>query len=358
MRRGLWIAAVVVAVIAAALYGLRGVIAVPLLRAVAERAMVSDAIAELPDGLHVVLCGAGGPLPDPERSGPCVAVIAGTHLFEVDAGSGAARNLALLGLPPPRVEALFLTHFHSDHIDGLGELGVLRWAGGSHADPLPVFGPTGVEEVVAGFNAAYRLDATYRVAHHGAATVPPSGAGANALAFDAPADGVASEIWNADGLRVSTFRVDHAPVSPAVGYRFDYGGRSVIISGDTSKSANLEQLAANADLLVHEGLSAELVGAMNAAARATGLAGTAKITADIPDYHTTPVEAAEVAAAAHVGALLYYHIVPPLRAPGSEAAFLRGVDAIYDGPVAVGRDGTQVSLPRDSDDIIMSQRAY
>src|SRR4029434_164695 len=126
------------------------------MRFAAERAIGSDAIAELPDGLHVLLCGAGSPLADPQRSGPCVAVIAGTHLFEVDAGDGAGRNLTRLNLPPGRVEALFLTHFHSDHIDGLGELTVLRWAGGNHKDPLPVFGSTGVEAVVTGFNAAYR----------------------------------------------------------------------------------------------------------------------------------------------------------------------------------------------------------
>jgi ribonuclease Z len=104
-------------------------------------------------------------------------------------------------------------------------------------------------------------------------------------------------------------------------------------------------------------LSGELVGALHAAAIATGRTGTAKITADIPDYHTSPVAAAEIAAKAQVGALLFYHIIPPLRVPGSEAAFLQGVAAIYAGPVELGRDGTQVSLPRGSTQIIISQRA-
>jgi ribonuclease Z len=357
MRRIMSIVIVVALVLGLAAYALRGTLALTIMRFAAERAIGADAIAEFPDGLHVVLCGAGSPLADPLRSGPCVAVIAGVHLFEVDVGDGAGRNLTRLGLPPGRVEALFLTHFHSDHIDGLGELTVLRWAGGNHKEPLPVFGPTGVEEVVAGFNAAYRLDATYRIAHHGEAVVPPSGTGGKALAFDKPADGDAPVLWNADGLIVRAFGVHHNPVQPAVGYRFDYGGRSVVISGDTAKSANLEHFAAGADVLVHEGLSPELVAIMGAAATKAGRTNIAKVLADIQSYHTAPVEVAEIAAAAKVHHLLFYHVIPPLRVWGSEAAFLKGVDAIYHGLVTLGRDGTQISLPRDSNKIIVSQRA-
>lgn len=357
MRRIVSIVIVVALVLGLAAYALRATLALTVMRFAAERVIGTDAIAELPDGLHVVLCGAGSPLADPLRSGPCVAVIAGTHLFEVDAGDGAGRNLTRLNLPPGRVEALFLTHFHSDHIDGLGELTVLRWAGGNHKEPLPVFGPTGVDEVVAGFNAAYRLDATYRIAHHGEAVVPPSGTGGKALAFDLPADGNAPVLWNADGLIVRAFGVHHNPVQPAVGYRFDYGGRSVVISGDTAKSANLEHFAADADVLVHEGLSPELVAVMGAAATKANRPNIAKVLADIPSYHTAPVEVAEIAAAAKVHHLLFYHVIPPLLVWGSEAAFLKGVDAIYHGPVTLGRDGTQISLPRDSNKIIVSQRA-
>ena len=358
MRRGWLIVVALVAVVAIVLYALRGPMAVRLTKAAAERLMGGDAIAELPDGLNVVLCGAAGPLPDPVRSGPCVAVIAGKHLYEVDAGDGAARMLTRLGLPPGRVEALFLTHFHSDHIDGLGELTVLRWAGGNHSDPLPVFGPTGVETVVDGFNQAYSLDAKYRVAHHGPEVVPPSGAGGKAFAFDLPAEGTAPIIWSADGLTVRTFRVHHDPVKPAVGYRFDYAGRSVVISGDTAKSANLEHFAEGVDVLVHEGLSPALVGAMHDAAIAVDRPLTAKVMSDILSYHTSPVAAAEIAAAAKVRELVFYHVIPPLRVPGSEAAFLDGVAKVYGGTVVLGRDGTQVSLPRDSTAIDNSQRSY
>ncbi len=172
---------------------------------------------------------------------------------------------------------MFLTHFHSDHIDGLGEMALLRWTGGAHAAPLPVHGPDGVGEVVAGFNRAYEQDAVYRTAHPGAAVAPPSGAGRAANAFAVPADGTAPVVWESKGLRVTAFAVDHGPVRPAVGYRFEYGGRAVVVSGDTSKSANLTAQAKGVDLLVHEALSTVLVKRLNEAAAAADRASVAKI---------------------------------------------------------------------------------
>jgi len=354
MRRGLIVVALFVVAIMA--YAMRGPIAMKLMAAAAGRVISADAIAELPDGLTVALCGAGSPLPDPLRSGPCVAVVAGKHLFEVDAGDGAGRNMTRLGYSPGRIEALFLTHFHSDHIDGLGEVTVLRWAGGAHEEPLPIVGPTGVDQVVHGFNAAYKLDSGYRFAHHGPTVVPPGGAGGVARPFELPAAGERQTVWSADGLTVTAFAVHHDPVLPAVGYKFEYGGRSVVISGDTAKSSNLEHFAQNADLLVHEGLSPELVGILGRAAAAAGRTNVAKIMSDILSYHTAPVEVAQIAAAANVHHLLFYHVIPPLLVPGSEAAFLKGVDDIYHGPVTLGRDGTQITLPRDSQEIIVDQR--
>jgi ribonuclease Z len=355
MKRYWPIALGIALIVAGVVYEMRGAIAVKLMTVAAGRAMSADAIAELPDGLTVVLCGAGSPLPDPQRSGPCVVVVAGKHVFEVDAGASAGRNMTRLGFAPGRIEALFLTHFHSDHIDGLGEVAELRWAGGAHTDPLPVIGPTGVEQVVAGFNAAYELDAGYRTAHHGPKVTPPQGHGSVAKPFVAPGPGAATVVWSADGVTVTAFSVHHDPVSPAVGYKFEYGGRSALLSGDTSKSANLELFAQNVDLLVHEALSSELVGILGNAAAAAGRANVAQIMGDILDYHTSPVEVAQIAAAANVRHLLFYHVIPPLVVPGIEAAFLNGVADVYHGPVTLGRDGTQISLPRDSKAIIVDQ---
>jgi ribonuclease Z len=335
---------------------LRTTIALRMMERVVATNLSSDWVSELPDGLHVVLCGAGSPLPDPKRSGPCVAVIAGKQVFVVDAGSGASRRLPDLRFPQGRIDAILLTHFHSDHIDGLGELLMRRWVNRGARKPVPIHGPTGVEEVVEGVNRAYRLDSAYRVAHHGEAIVPPSGAGGVAHPFPAPAEGQGEVVIDEGGVKVTAFRVDHTPVDPAVGYRFDYGGRSLALSGDTIKSENLQRFAEGVDLLVHEALAPQLVAVLTRGAEAAGRKNIAKITRDILTYHASPVDAAKVARDAGVGFLLYYHIVPPLPLAPLESAFLEGVDAVYDGPLAVGRDGTTVHLPVGSDAIDVEQR--
>jgi ribonuclease Z len=313
--------------------------------------MSSSLLDETPDGLHVVLCGAGSPLPDPNRSGPCTAVIAGDQLFIFDVGSGASRQMGALRIPQGAIDAIFLTHFHSDHIDGLGELLMQRWVNGTHTSPTPIYGPAGVESVVAGFNEAYSNDKVYRVEHHGEETVPPSGQGAVDVSFVQPPNGHGEKVFDAEGVTVTAFRVDHAPIDPAVGYRVEYAGRSVVISGDTSKSANLEQFAKGADLLVHEALSPRLVNAMTEIARSAGRDNLVKITQDILDYHASPVEAAESAQAAGVSHLLYYHVVPPLILPTMNGIFLDGTDDAYDGPITLGTDGTMILLEAGGDSI-------
>jgi ribonuclease Z len=314
--------------------------------------LLDTPLADLGDGLHVTLCGAGGPLPDTKRSGPCVAVAAGNLLFIVDAGTNGVRNLGRLRYPVGNIEGVFLTHYHSDHIDGLGELATLRWVQGNRTTPLPVTGPVGVEDIVAGFNQAYARDAIYRNKHHGDAVAPLSGRGMSARALPTPVDGKSIVAWEADGVKVSMFKVDHSPVYPAVGYLFTYKNRSVLISGDTTKSENLQSYAHNVDLLVHEALSEELVGIINHAARVTGNKGLEKITIDIPDYHTTPRQAAEIARDAGALHLLYYHVVPPMPIPGLEAAFLDGVDEIFPH-YTLGRDGTTISLPANSREVVV-----
>lgn len=356
MRNALLCLVLVVAVSLGAAWLFRGELATAIMARGAQSTMATDQIAALPDGLHVAFCGAGSPLPDPRRSGPCVAVIGGRTLVVVDAGSGGARNLQRMGLGAGRIQAVLLTHFHSDHIDGLGELAMQRWVGAAHAEPLPVHGPPGVEQVVDGFNQAYQADFGYRTAHHGADIAPPSGAGSRAVPFEMPAAGQQREIWNVDGLRITAFEVSHQPAQPAVGYRFDYGGRALVISGDTRKTDAVAQAARGADLLLHEALAPHLVARLTEAAEATGQAALAKITRDIVDYHTTPVEAAEIARTAGVKALVLYHIVPPLLVPGAGTAFLKGVDAAYPGPVTIARDGAFISMPAGSTDIMQSQR--
>ena len=177
-----------------------------------------------------------------------------------------------------------------------------------------------------------------------------------AQAFDPPESGEGTVIWDRDGVQIRAFRVDHRPVSPAVGYRFDYGGRSLLLSGDTKKSDELLRHARGVDLLVHEALSAELVKLIHEAAEAAGNHNMAKITADIPDYHTTPVEVAAIAESAKVGHLLYYHVVPPMPIPGLQSIFEQGISDAYAGDYTIGVNGTTVSLPSHSSVIEVSSR--
>ncbi len=349
-KLSLALVALIVAVVGVG-YAFRTTIVLRLMEQRVAANLQTDLLRELPDGLHVGLCGAGSPLPDPKRSGPCTAVIAGRRLFIVDVGSGASRVLSRMRIPQGEIEAVLLTHLHSDHIDGLGALLLQRWANGGHASPLPILGPEGVERVVDGFNAAYQPSHRYRVAHHGEEVVPASGAGGVARPFPAPAAGVGEVLIDDGGLKVTAFRVPHEPVDPAVGYRFDYKGRSVLLSGDTSQSANVERFAAGVDLLVHDALAAHLVALLTDGAEAAGRENLAQITRDILEYHATPVQAAEVARAAGARHLLFSHIVPPLPITALEDAFLEGVAEVYDGPVTLGRDGTFVRLEAGTDTI-------
>lgn len=345
----------VLAVIGVIAYSQRATIAMRIMTRGAEMAMTSDATAELEDGLHVALCGAGGPLPDPKRSGACVAVVAGNQLFVVDAGTNGLRNLIRMRYPAGAIEAVLLTHFHSDHIDGLGEMATIRWVNNANTQPLPVIGPDGVEQVVDGFNTAYEQDSLYRHLHHGDTVAPLSGFGMQAQAFTLPALGQLETVYDNGDLTIRALVVDHDPVKPAVGYLFNYKDRSVLISGDTDKSANIEEFAQGVDLLVHEALAPNLVGLMHDTATRVDAPRIAKITHDILNYHASPVEAAETARDAGVGHLLYYHIVPPLIVPGMEAAWLEGVDAVF-ADYTLGQDGTAISLPVGSTEIIVTSK--
>ena len=324
-----------------------------LLQQIAQRNVGRNAMLELPDGLHLALCGTGSPFPDPTRAGPCSAIIAGDRLFIVDAGEGSARNLGFMGLPAAKIEAIFLTHFHSDHIDGLGPFMLQRWGLGTFSTPTPVYGPTGVDKVVDGFRAAYVLDFGYRVAHHTERIMPPGGSGGKGIPFALPAAGQGDSVvvMDSGGLKVTAFRVDHSPIEPAVGYRFDYQGRSVVISGDTKKVASMVSIAKDADILVHEALQPKMVGFLEDQFRKKNLPNTAQIMRDILNYHTTPEEAAVQAAAANARLLVLNHIVPPVPTRLAYPAFLGDAPKLFKNPIVVGEDGMLFTLPAGGSDI-------
>jgi ribonuclease Z len=253
------------------------------------------------DGLQVFMCGTSSPLPDPNRAQACVAILAGESLYVVDTGAGSARVATLAQLPIERLEAVFLTHFHSDHIAALPEFNLNSWVAG-RPWPLAVYGPPGVGEVVDGLTAAYRLDSTYRVAHHGDELMPPDLGVMQAKLMEA---GTAQQFGD---LTVSSFRVNHDPIRPAVGYRFDYRGRSVVVSGDAIVTPGLIDAATDADLLLQDVLSLPIISTLEQASTGTRME---KILHDIQDYHAHTDDLAELVDKSGVKQLALYHLVPP-----------------------------------------------
>ncbi|QKG71414.1 MBL fold metallo-hydrolase [Erythrobacter mangrovi] len=308
-----------------------------------EKVAGQDSTVSYPDGIHAYLCGSGSPLPDAERAGPCIAVLAGREAFIFDAGSGSIRKLQRMGFPMDRLEAAFLTHLHSDHIDGFGELMLQAWMAGGRDEPLPVYGPPGTDKVVEGFMQAYAIDRGYRITHHGPEVARPGGFGGAVHLLDPPRTGAIA--YDAAGVIIRVLPVDHSPVDYAFAYRIEYGGRVLVISGDTKQSAELASFAKGADVLFHEALNPQMVGKIGSTLAEHGDSDGSKIMADIPDYHTTPAQAAEVANQSGVRALVLYHLVPAPPVRSVKRAFLGNAPDLFDGDLRIGDDGLLVSLP-------------
>jgi ribonuclease Z len=318
----------------------------------AIRTTMSKPPLTTPDGITVVLAGTGSPMPDANRIGPCLVVLVANKIYVIDAGQGAARNIMLCGINIGKVNAVLLTHFHSDHIGSLGDIMLQRWIGGSNDTPLDVIGPPGVEQVVDGFNAAYKLDDGYRTAHHGARTAPPTGAGGIARPFTLDtAFNASTVIVNENGLKITAFKVDHFPAVPAVGYKFEYKGRSLVISGDTKYSESLAEQAVGADLLLHEALNTKLVSWMSKYSYLRNSPSISKVLHDIPFYHTTPEEVAKIAQRDGVKKVILYHTIPPIPSGWMDDYFLGDAKNIYSGPISVGEDGMMITLPANSTEI-------
>ncbi len=203
--------------------------------------LMSTAIATA-DVMVVTLLGTGTPRPEIERGSAAVLVEAGAQKLLLDAGRGVARRIYQLRLDYNTINKLFITHLHYDHIIGLPDLMLSGWVF-QRADPIRLWGPVGSEHHVQQILKAYSFDISLRKQH---TDLPEAGIRIDVREID---EGV---VYSEGDLTVEAILVDHGVVKPAFGYRIDYKGRRLVISGDTRYSEKIAEHAEGADLLIHE----------------------------------------------------------------------------------------------------------
>jgi ribonuclease Z len=251
-----------------------------------------------------------------ERFGPSILVEAGAEVLLFDAGRGSLQRLEQAGVPYARLTSVFLTHLHSDHVVGLPDLWLTGWLVSRRAAPLEVWGPAGTAEMVARLRDAYKFDLHIRVEDDEA-----NPEGGRLIATDIEERVVLSR----NGVTVKAFFVDHSPVKPALGYRIDYRGHSVVLSGDTRKSENLIRHAKSVDVLIHEVAASDKDDLVKSSLSRSILA-----------HHTTATEAAAIFREAAPKLAVYSHIV--LRGVATTDDVLRDTRRTYDGKVIMGSD--------------------
>ncbi|HZQ67603.1 MAG TPA: MBL fold metallo-hydrolase [Terriglobales bacterium] len=195
--------------------------------------------------LKVILLGTkAGPTTDAQRLGISTLILAGSEKLLFDCGRGLTTGMAKLAITPADVTKVFLTHLHSDHIVSLPELYLFPWASQGRAMSLQVWGPDGTRSMVKHLQEAFSFDIHIR--RDVDERFSPEGI--RIIASDIH-QGV---VYEANGVKVTAFLVDHGPIKPAFGYRVDYRGHSVVLSGDTIPSDNLVKFSQNVDVLIHE----------------------------------------------------------------------------------------------------------
>lgn len=292
---------------------------------------VVSAAAETPapgqdaPAIRVTLLGiAPGPPVRVGSAGISTLVEAGGQRFLFDAGYGSLERLVESGLSMDAVSRVFLTHLHSDHIVDLPAFLLLPWAGPSARKvPLEVWGPAGTADMMKHMQKAFAFDIHMRRDVDEKA----SAKGIEVIAHDI-GEGV---VYERDGVRIRAFLVDHGPVVPSFGYRLDYRGKSVVLSGDTRPSDNLVKVSKGTDLLIHEVVNAE---ALRKLAPSEGLFRA------IVAHHTTPEQAAVIFSKVAPKLAVYSH------AQGGEA-LVAATHRTYDGRVEMGEDLMVIEIGSD-----------
>ena len=279
--------------------------------------LLASSVAVSAQAIKVTLLGTGNPRPAAERFGPSILVAAGGEKLLFDCGRGATIRLYQQKISFAEVSALFLTHLHSDHTVGIPDLWLTGWIMG-RATPLRVWGPVGTKQMMTDLEKAYAFDIHTR--RDVDEKLPATGV--TVVARDI-FEGI---VYDEHAIKVTAFTVDHGPVKPAFGYRVDYRGHSVVLSGDTRFSENLVRFAQGTDVLVHEVLDLD---AYRAADKIFSPEQIQKVIA----HHTTAEEAGDVFSRVKPKLAVYSHIVPP-NAPN----LVRDTRKTYSGPLEVGED--------------------
>ena len=275
-------------------------------------------------GIKVVLLGSGGPVPDPDRSGPAVAVLAQERTYLVDFGPGVVRRAAeaqkkgWLALHPRKLTRAFLTHLHSDHTAGFSDL-ILTPPAVGRTESLQVYGPPGIGAMTEHLLAAYSEDLDTRL--EGMTEAETRG-------YQVEAHEVQPGlVYEDDVVRVTAFAQPHGDVEHAYGYRFDADGRSVVISGDTAASDAVVEACRGCDVLLHEVYCEADFKNVSQAGRSY-----------FRSFHTSTKELAAIANRAQPGLLVLYHIL--VRGCSEEELVQEMQRFSYSGEVVVGEDLT------------------
>jgi len=288
--------------------------------------MFGAAASRADSDFKVTLLGTASPTPRTDRFGPSTLVEAGDQKLLFDAGRGVPIRLRQLNIPLGRIDVLFITHYHSDHTSGIPDVWLTGWLSPPYAHrttPFHVVGPAGAKALMSNLEKAYALDIKIRLEDE---KLPPAGIATTVEEFDT--DGV---VYEKNGVKVIAFAVEHGQaIKPAVGYRIEYGGRSVVISGDTRYDQNVIKYGAGADLLIHE------VGS----ARPELMAASVPVQRIIA-HHTTPREVGMVFSQARPRMAVFTHIVLLSNEKFPEPTLdevVAETRQTYSGPLVVGED--------------------
>lgn len=294
------------------------------------------------EGIRVITVGTAAPLPS-ERAQNSTAIFVNGRFFVFDVGVGAVSNMERFRLPLAEVDAAFISHWHSDHFMDLPYLLNRSWQFGRKGE-LDCYGPTGIDSIFKGIDQFLHLENAFRVAHHGPETMDPSSAKGNPIQIDLSGQ-EANIIYEEEGVKIMAIRVDHHPIDPSYAFKIEYAGKSVVISGDTKYSEQLEKYAEGADILIHEVLHMDLIQKLGEAMEQEGKKRNAKILHDVLDYHTRPEDAARLAQQAGVKKLVFSHMGPAPDLWLMKRAYEKSVAGIYDGPIVFANDGDEFFIP-------------